>query len=142
MNCRSNMQMCGKKCPVHFCSHQSGPLSQFSKWELPHAPHFLLRIQDTPAGRVCTSKISDQVLATNGKTIKRTQCGSAVLGGSLRSTWGSAVHPTTYQRKRGQVHCKFQFEAQICRCKCKLIWGIKSKKPHIICLTASSPSVW
>lgn len=51
-------------------------------------------------GIVYTSKISDQVLDTNGETIKRTQCESAVLGGLFRNIWGSAVLPTTYHEKR------------------------------------------
>lgn len=49
--------------------------------------------------RECVQRISDQVLDTNGKTIKRTQCWSMVLGGLFRNIWGSAVHPTTYQRR-------------------------------------------
>lgn len=59
MNCKSIMQMSRerekKKGPALvfalFFSIRSGP--QSSKWELAHASHFLLGIQETPRGSVC-----------------------------------------------------------------------------------------
>lgn len=92
-------------------------------------------------GSLYTSNISDQVLDMNGKTIKWTRCGSTVPGGLLGDFGGSAARPTTEQRRRtGFLVVIFLCSPRSVDVNVSWSGGIKSKKPHIIWLTTSSPS--
>lgn len=131
MNCKFNMQMSGKKAPciffqfsqVHFLSFESGNYHML--------PIFCSASKRLQEGVYAHPKFLTRCLIQMGRQLNGHNVDLWSLVGYL-GTFGAQLFIQQHTKGGEQVHCNFQFESQICRCKCELIWGIKSKKPHII----------
>lgn len=128
-----------------FFSVQSHPLSNYSNWELPPAFHFPHSIQETPRGSVCR-RFQTRCSIQMGRQLNGHSVDLWSLVGYL-GTFGAQLFIQQHTKGEEQVFlcfycCHIQFESQICRCNCKLFWGIKSEKPHNIWQTSSLSARW
>lgn len=94
-------------------------------------PIFCSASKETKRDRVHIQDFSDQVSSIQmGRQLNGHGVDLWSSADHLGAFGGSAVHPANIPQEENRF--TVNLKSQICRCKCKLIRGMKSKKPHII----------